>query len=108
MRKLLWAMLFGLSLVGAAARAEAPEVDVLNARSGVMEAPTAPLLQRQQVLKALRDNDGGGLISALGGEAALTAFLNDSADETEASVAAKLANQANSEFDNELITLLTA
>ena len=106
MRHLLLSLFAGLTLVAGSAGASDPVVaDAAPADSAV---PTHdPAQPRLAVLKALRNNDLAGLLTASGGEDALREFLSEGSDQTKASVAAAITDDSASESDRDALRLWT-
>jgi len=103
MRKLMLTMVCGFTLFSVAVPVQSGTL-----AESTSERPSAgPLEQRLRVINALKANDGASLIEAIGGEAALSAFLSEGASETEASLAAKMAEGPKPQSQQDVVQLWT-
>lgn len=106
MRHLLLSLCAGLTLMAGTAGASSPAVS--SAEPVYSSTPTVnPAQRRLAMLEAMRNNDLAALLEATGGEDALRGFLSEGADQTKASVAATIAENAASESDREMLRLWT-
>lgn len=99
MRK-TWLLLGLVCWFGAAGAEALPPVTTAAAE---VRETVDPLQQRQQIVKALLDNDFAALLGASGDETILRGFLTDGEDETPDSVAAKIAQTPEDEDGARLV-----